>query len=455
MRRWSREDVGSPVFRPGSPRRPGAASEGLAVDPKDPRFADRPDLVRKLTATPHGYFRFVNAGLRRGDLPPLRRRGRLAARGEPPRRRARRAVRGDEPRPRPHRLRRLREGRRGHRPRPLRGLAPARRPREGLGGRGGALRRRVPPGLPCRAARRGRRALRRTWSGARAPGSSGTTLSRCARPTPSSTRLPCRSTPSRTGSARSPSSSGSAGICPRGFFEVKRVGALTMGVGSALDEKYLIIFEGYTAAAEDDIVVEAKQIRDLAGNPCVRTDVGGLARPRRAEADRLRAVRLRGGRPPRGQVLLGARLDGRLPGSLHRLGHPLAARPARGGVRRRGPDGPRAPEAPRRGTQQGSPAGGPQVAGRDRGPGARRDSRDGGQDRGGVGGVQAGSRRPDRPFRGAFHGGFLGNGPALRDGAEADETATGKIRGVLRTPRGVTTRKPSRGRRRRARRRGP
>ncbi len=46
-----------------------------------------------------------------------------------------------------------------------------------------------------------------------------------------------------------------------------------MGVGSALDEKYLIIFEGDTPAAEDDLVVEAKQIRDLAGNPCVRTDV--------------------------------------------------------------------------------------------------------------------------------------------------------------------------------------
>jgi hypothetical protein len=61
---------------------------------------------------------------------------------------------------------------------------------------------------------------------------------------------------------------------PAGFFEVKRIGAITMGVGSALDEKYLIIFEGHTAAPEDDLVVEAKQIRDLAGNPCVRTDVG-------------------------------------------------------------------------------------------------------------------------------------------------------------------------------------
>ncbi len=59
-----------------------------------------------------------------------------------------------------------------------------------------------------------------------------------------------------------------------GFFKVKRLGALTMGVGSALDEKYLVIFEGDTAAPEDDLVVEAKQVRDLAGNPCVRTDVG-------------------------------------------------------------------------------------------------------------------------------------------------------------------------------------
>ena len=57
-------------------------------------------------------------------------------------------------------------------------------------------------------------------------------------------------------------------------FKVKRVGALMMGVGSALDEKYLILFEGPSPAAEDDMIVEAKQIRELAGNPCVRTDVG-------------------------------------------------------------------------------------------------------------------------------------------------------------------------------------
>jgi uncharacterized protein (DUF2252 family) len=36
------------------------ATENLTLDPRDPRFSDRPDLVAKLAATPHGYFRFVN-----------------------------------------------------------------------------------------------------------------------------------------------------------------------------------------------------------------------------------------------------------------------------------------------------------------------------------------------------------------------------------------------------------
>jgi hypothetical protein len=36
---------------------------------------------------------------------------------------------------------------------------------------------------------------------------------------------------------------------------------------------YLILFAGPGPAADDDLIVEAKQIRELAGNPCVRTDV--------------------------------------------------------------------------------------------------------------------------------------------------------------------------------------
>jgi hypothetical protein len=45
------------------------AAEGLALDPKDSRFSGRPDLVATLTATPHGYFRFVNAGFAASAAP--------------------------------------------------------------------------------------------------------------------------------------------------------------------------------------------------------------------------------------------------------------------------------------------------------------------------------------------------------------------------------------------------
>jgi len=61
---------------------------------------------------------------------------------------------------------------------------------------------------------------------------------------------------------------------PRDFFKVKKIGTLTMGIGSALDEKYLMLLEGQTPAPDDDLVVEAKQVRSLEGNPCLRTDIG-------------------------------------------------------------------------------------------------------------------------------------------------------------------------------------
>ena len=36
------------------------AADGLAVDPKDQRFIGRWDLVNRISATSHGYFRFIN-----------------------------------------------------------------------------------------------------------------------------------------------------------------------------------------------------------------------------------------------------------------------------------------------------------------------------------------------------------------------------------------------------------
>ena len=272
---------------------------------------------------------------------------------------------------------------------------------------------------------------------------------------------------------------------PADFFRAKRVGALTMGVGSALDEKYLIIFEGDTAAAEDDLVVEAKQIRDLAGNPCVRTDVGAS---RVLDGQRLIAYEpfaLRGGRPPRRQVLLDARLDGRLPGGVHSLRHPLAARPAGDRLRRGGADGPGPPQAARRATGQGPQPSGPSLTGRDRGPGPRRRPRDGRQDGRGLAGVQApGECAPGECAAFSRNASVASRGRGLprgvRRGFPATEvlTARGRKRGpglprglpdgrpwttkqlrppggCLASPRCITKPTPSRGRCRPGPRRGP
>lgn len=56
------------------------------------------------------------------------------------------------------------------------------------------------------------------------------------------------------------------------FFNVKRGGALKMGIGSAHEAKFLVRVEGPTLASEDDVLLEAKQMkRDLLGS-CVRGD---------------------------------------------------------------------------------------------------------------------------------------------------------------------------------------
>jgi len=274
MLRWPRDASTALFFGLAVLAGRATAAESLALDPKDPRFADRPDLVAKLTATPHGYFRFVNAGFAAetcrlfadvaGSLPEVNLHGDahveqyavtslgrgltdfddctrgeavidlvrfgtsllLAAREKGWSAEERRFV--DEF------LKGYREGLRGG-PRQMRTPELVTRARAGFGwDHAPALRQahafidKDP--LPLDAFADGVRQFAE--------------LVRFGRDLPAD------------------------------FFEVKRVGALTMGVGSALDEKYLILFEGHTAAAGDDLVVEAKQIRDLAGNPCVRTDVG-------------------------------------------------------------------------------------------------------------------------------------------------------------------------------------
>jgi hypothetical protein len=251
-----------------------AAAGGLALDPGDPRFSGRPDLVAKLTATPHGYFRFVNAAFAAetcrlfadvaASLPEVNLHGDahveqyavtslgsgltdfddctrgdavidlvrfgtslvLAARQK--------GWAAEEPRFVDSFLKGYRTGLRGG----------------GGGARWPELVTRVRSGFK--------------WDHL----------------------VALRQAHVLIDAAPLPRDAFADGVrqfdelvrfdreLPAGFFEVKQIGALSMGVGSALDLKYLIIFEGYSAAPDDDLVVEAKQIRDLTGNPCLRTDVG-------------------------------------------------------------------------------------------------------------------------------------------------------------------------------------
>jgi hypothetical protein len=55
------------------------------------------------------------------------------------------------------------------------------------------------------------------------------------------------------------------------YFTVVKIGYLRMGIGSALDIKYLVRVQGPTSDPNDDIILEAKQVRDLSGIECVVT----------------------------------------------------------------------------------------------------------------------------------------------------------------------------------------
>ena len=249
-------------------------ADPLAVDPTEPRLASHPELIAKLTATPHAYFRFVNAGFSArtcaafadvvDTLPEVSLHGDAhveqyavtsigrgltdfddCTRGKPVLDLVRfgtslllaareKGWASDEQRF----LERFLEGY-----------------RDGLDG--GRLEMRTPAVVT-------RNRVRFGWQHSPA-------LTR-ARQLIALAPLPKDAF--ADGVARFVELVSFSRELPSGFFSVKSVGALSMGVGSALDEKYLILFEGATAASEDDLVVEAKQIRDLSGNACLRTDTG-------------------------------------------------------------------------------------------------------------------------------------------------------------------------------------
>jgi hypothetical protein len=57
---------------------------------------------------------------------------------------------------------------------------------------------------------------------------------------------------------------------PDTFFTSKKAGRLNLGVGSALDDKFLVRVEGPTSSADDDLILEIKQVRDLSGVECLQ-----------------------------------------------------------------------------------------------------------------------------------------------------------------------------------------
>jgi hypothetical protein len=64
---------------------------------------------------------------------------------------------------------------------------------------------------------------------------------------------------------------------PPGYFTLKRIGALQMGVGSYTTPKFLMRVEGPSPAVDDDVILEAKEVSDLMGAPCITTPDDGKA----------------------------------------------------------------------------------------------------------------------------------------------------------------------------------
>ncbi len=61
------------------------------------------------------------------------------------------------------------------------------------------------------------------------------------------------------------------------FFSVKKMGRVKLGIGSALTKKYLLRLEGPSKKADDDVILEFKEVADLSQVPCVSSLPGGAA----------------------------------------------------------------------------------------------------------------------------------------------------------------------------------
>ena len=55
------------------------------------------------------------------------------------------------------------------------------------------------------------------------------------------------------------------------YFNVVKLGSLKMGIGSALDMKFLVQVKGKSEEPGDDVILEIKEVRDLSGIDCINT----------------------------------------------------------------------------------------------------------------------------------------------------------------------------------------
>jgi Uncharacterized protein conserved in bacteria (DUF2252) len=61
---------------------------------------------------------------------------------------------------------------------------------------------------------------------------------------------------------------------PGTFFAIRKASVLRMGIGSALDRKFLVRVEGPTASDADDVLLEAKEVKDISMIGCVGAPPG-------------------------------------------------------------------------------------------------------------------------------------------------------------------------------------
>jgi hypothetical protein len=61
---------------------------------------------------------------------------------------------------------------------------------------------------------------------------------------------------------------------PASFFNLKKAGTLRIGIGSALAAKYLVRVEGPGPKDDDDVILEVKEVQDVAGVACLRSTPG-------------------------------------------------------------------------------------------------------------------------------------------------------------------------------------